>query len=85
MENLKISETEVMNKTIMKDQEAKEITEMIEAIMRNQNLQSKNNFREDNKIKNENVMSAILILLGDLDRLGLQIIKNEVEDKIKKL
>ena len=30
-------------------------------------------------------MSAILILLGDLDRLGLQIIKNEVEDKIKKL
>ena len=30
-------------------------------------------------------MSAILILLGDLDRLGLQIIKNGVEDKIKKL
>ena len=30
-------------------------------------------------------MSAILILLGDLDRLGLQIIKNEIEDKMKKL
>lgn len=43
------------------------------------------NGRENKKIKHENVMTAILILLGELDKIELQVIKNDINMKLKKM
>lgn len=36
-------------------------------------------------LKNETIMTAILVLLGDLDKMELQIIKNDITLKLDKL
>ena len=42
-------------------------------------------WRDNKKIVHENVMTAILILLGELDKIELQVIKNDINMKLKKM
>ena len=45
-------------------------------------------FRDNQRkegLKNETIMTAILVLLGDLDKMELQIIKNDITLKLDKL